>query len=233
MSQVALPTKSTMSESTLIPFKYVNENPVDKSLECQICLEPLFDPVVEPNCRQMFCKDCLKKWLKKKGSCPNCRQKTKISATAPAPLFVTNQLDSLKVSCPLCSKEFERAYKIQHENFCEEKVVNCSASDVKCSWSGPRKDFSSHTKDCCYLGLKPILSSLQSETKVLKDKVEQLQSQLSKLEQVQDDFNKKRKRDSGFDSKYSKFRKRFTLSDKTREKRYRDSDSDSSNSYIS
>ena len=40
---------------------------------CQICLEPIKDPVMEPSCQNIFCGFCLIEWLKNKLSCPLCR----------------------------------------------------------------------------------------------------------------------------------------------------------------
>jgi len=40
---------------------------------CNICLEPLNNPVLEPNCQNLFCGQCLLKWLNKKSQCPLCR----------------------------------------------------------------------------------------------------------------------------------------------------------------
>jgi SNF2 family DNA or RNA helicase len=41
--------------------------------QCNICLEPLKNPVLEPNCQNLFCGKCLLTWLKKKSQCPLCR----------------------------------------------------------------------------------------------------------------------------------------------------------------
>lgn len=40
---------------------------------CNICYEELTDPVLEPNCHNLFCGSCLFKWFQKKKSCPLCR----------------------------------------------------------------------------------------------------------------------------------------------------------------
>lgn len=45
--------------------------------ECNICLEKINKPVMEPNCQNVFCGTCLLKWLETKSSCPLCRDNVK------------------------------------------------------------------------------------------------------------------------------------------------------------
>ena len=40
---------------------------------CNICFEPLTNPVLESNCQNLFCGECLLTWFQKKTSCPLCR----------------------------------------------------------------------------------------------------------------------------------------------------------------
>lgn len=42
---------------------------------CHICCDTLTKPVLEPNCHNIFCGDCLLTWLQQKNSCPLCRNK--------------------------------------------------------------------------------------------------------------------------------------------------------------
>lgn len=41
---------------------------------CNICLENITDPVMEPGCQNVFCGKCLLTWLKTKNTCPLCRK---------------------------------------------------------------------------------------------------------------------------------------------------------------
>jgi len=43
------------------------------SEDCLICCERFENPVLEPNCQNLFCGECLLKWLQQKNSCPTCR----------------------------------------------------------------------------------------------------------------------------------------------------------------
>lgn len=45
------------------------------SEDCLICCERFENPVLEPNCQNLFCGECLLKWLQQKNSCPTCRCK--------------------------------------------------------------------------------------------------------------------------------------------------------------
>lgn len=40
---------------------------------CNICYEPIDNPVLEPRCHNIFCSKCLLTWLQTKNSCPLCR----------------------------------------------------------------------------------------------------------------------------------------------------------------
>lgn len=40
---------------------------------CNICLGNLTSPILEPNCQNLFCGECLLTWLQKNLSCPLCR----------------------------------------------------------------------------------------------------------------------------------------------------------------
>ena len=40
---------------------------------CQICMDYISNPVLEPKCQNIFCGNCLLKWLQKNNSCPSCR----------------------------------------------------------------------------------------------------------------------------------------------------------------
>jgi hypothetical protein len=40
---------------------------------CNICLDPLVNPVIEPSCQNLFCGKCLLTWIHKSPKCPLCR----------------------------------------------------------------------------------------------------------------------------------------------------------------
>ena len=42
--------------------------------DCSICFSSITKPVMEPNCQNIFCGECLLKWLKDNNTCPLCRE---------------------------------------------------------------------------------------------------------------------------------------------------------------
>jgi len=55
-------------------FKTMLENP------CNICYDTIKSPILEPNCQNIFCGECLLKWLQRKNSCPLCRAEVDLSS---------------------------------------------------------------------------------------------------------------------------------------------------------
>ena len=45
--------------------------------DCNICFEKIENPVLEPNCQNVFCGSCILKWLQTKQTCPLCRHEVK------------------------------------------------------------------------------------------------------------------------------------------------------------
>ena len=123
-------------------FQYVNDPPVEEEYLCEICHDPLLNPVFERNCNQMFCRGCLTNWLANSSTCPHCRSRTSKSLSlfiflyslfvfifhslylfeqtetdeviGSVPRIVTNKLNSLLVFCPVCRAQFERSTLSSH-----------------------------------------------------------------------------------------------------------------------
>ena len=57
---------------------------------CNICYEELKDPVLEFNCQNLFCGECLLKWLQQKNTCPLCR----ISIDTKDLIYIDNKEDN-------------------------------------------------------------------------------------------------------------------------------------------
>ena len=119
------PPKKTQRPVSHRPFilcqklKFVYENDDhDSEFVCSICHDPLVDPVVEPECRQMFCRECLRTWLVQRPSCPQCRQPTDITRVMLTPRFVTTKLDDLRVVCPSCGGKCARKSLHEHVASC-------------------------------------------------------------------------------------------------------------------
>lgn len=48
-------------------------NNILSNQKCHICMNTMSKVVMEPNCQNLFCGECLLKWLSKKHTCPLCR----------------------------------------------------------------------------------------------------------------------------------------------------------------
>jgi len=66
---------------------------------CGICRDIFVNPVVTPCCRQIFCSDCITKWLNQYNTCPNDWKRLTSDGIIPSPRIVSNMLNKLKVKC--------------------------------------------------------------------------------------------------------------------------------------
>ena len=62
--------KSIISQINELDDRYIKIMTGD----CNICMEKIKNPVMEPNCQNVFCGKCMLKWLEKKQNCPLCRE---------------------------------------------------------------------------------------------------------------------------------------------------------------
>ena len=83
---------------------------VDLELICCICTGVLEDPVESP-CRHVFCSPCVKPWINKNSTCPQCRGNIYEKDLKPVVPILKNIIDKQKIWCN---------YK---ENGCEEVVT--------------------------------------------------------------------------------------------------------------
>ncbi|KYQ94136.1 Q8IVH4 Methylmalonic aciduria type A protein [Tieghemostelium lacteum] len=169
-------------------FTYVEPIEIDKEMECMICFQPFLDPVIEPNCRQMFCKDCLGDSLQKSNCCPFCKKEFSMDQATLPPRFISNLLDNLNVQCMVCNdgslkikrkdhkKHLETDCKSpckqgcgslltftqinEHRLICFCRDVPCPGKDVLCKWIGKKSELEEHQLECDYLKLKPLFVDL-------------------------------------------------------------------------
>ena len=59
---------------------------------CQICMNTMIHPILEPNCQTLFCSICLLNWLHTKNACPICRVPIKLNEL----VYVNDTVDSDK-----------------------------------------------------------------------------------------------------------------------------------------
>jgi len=82
---------------------------------CGICLDLLINPIMEPNCQNLFCGKCILTWLQTKQNCPLCRQN-----------IISNQLIYLEKET---KKESEEEKKV--EVCIEEKKLSKQETIIK------------------------------------------------------------------------------------------------------
>ncbi|KAM9995882.1 hypothetical protein ACTFIY_002071 [Dictyostelium cf. discoideum] len=187
-----------------ITFKYLEPEKIDNGLECAICLEVLNDPVVESQCGQMFCRECINNAISVKPICPLCNQKVSIGIVAK---YVSNKLNEALVTCTLCNDEssikrgdyksmhldkqcksqhcegcgfkFTRSEFDHHIKFdCSMAIVNCSGQDVLCPFKSTKSEVSIHEINCYHLSLRTVLSDLIKSNKEKDEKIKKLENQL-------------------------------------------------------
>ncbi|KAF2076148.1 hypothetical protein CYY_002555 [Polysphondylium violaceum] len=141
-------------------FTYPSDFIIDKELQCSYCMKPLYDPVIEPNCRTMFCRGCLSSSIKNTGCCSSCNLSTALESVYIPPKFITNYLDEIMVKCSVCKSDdlIKRAEIESHlENDCKTKCKSgcqvllnsvghlshdCPSRAVACKASVPSSDSS-------------------------------------------------------------------------------------------
>jgi hypothetical protein len=168
-----------------ISYEYVDELLIDENYKCSICNEPFKHPVTTP-CDHSYCQECLERWLNEGySSCPTCRHFLSMNDFKPVTTrLVLNILDKLLVKCSDCGQT-----NIQRGNFndhmtkvCPKGMINCSASDIKCPWSGPRDQLENHLDNCSYEKLRPILGYLVNTNRQLEQQVQLLTNQIEVLQ---------------------------------------------------
>lgn len=128
---------------------------IDESLICGICQEVPFRPEECTTCQNIFCSECISKWLEKKTKCPfDCPPP--YQGTKPHKL-IRQALGNLKYRC------------INQENGCEETIcldslmkheAKCGFAQIKCPFSQEcsaefmRKEMEEHEKVCEFVLLK-------------------------------------------------------------------------------
>jgi len=80
--------------------------------DCNICYEKLKKPVMEPYCQNIFCAECMLKWLKLKKTCPLCR----------------NNTDPKELIFAKTSREYEEEAK--HEDESKEEIIPTKENTV-------------------------------------------------------------------------------------------------------
>ncbi len=122
-----------------VDLEFVDKVPEDNL--CSICTNILSEPVIVECCGQLFCEECLKKWIQRQKTCPHCRN-TELK-------YIKNRrmkriIDGLRIFCPNRSKGCD---KISNKNECSAHLKTCLFVEVPC------------TNDC---GLKMLRKEIEN-----------------------------------------------------------------------
>ncbi|KAG2506955.1 hypothetical protein BBO99_00009422 [Phytophthora kernoviae] len=93
-----------------------------KMLECAICQEVFTNATEATCCGQIFCKECIERWVSERGSCPMCRESIGFSLLA-ASRHAQRMANEMKVSCPYCSENMKKASLTDHVSMCDQAPV--------------------------------------------------------------------------------------------------------------
>ncbi len=71
---------------------------------CGICWELIDSPlaILSQSCRHLFCKECLRRWMKSSKTCPTCRGAA-INGCTQYHQTLDHLLRSVEVKCPQCA----------------------------------------------------------------------------------------------------------------------------------
>ncbi|CAF1214031.1 unnamed protein product, partial [Rotaria sordida] len=100
------------------------------------------------------------------------------------PVFINSILDNFLVKCVACGQtNIKRSDFNNHINeICPKTVVPCSAADIRCPWTGHKKQLNLHISSCHYEHIRPVLAEILVENNDLKEKNVQYETQIELLE---------------------------------------------------
>lgn len=93
-----------------------------KMLECAICQEVFSNATEATCCGQIFCKDCIERWVSERGSCPMCRENISF-ALLVASRHAQRMANEMKVTCPFCPEVMKKAALADHVATCDMAPV--------------------------------------------------------------------------------------------------------------
>ena len=143
---------------------------IDDDLMCQICLQPLVDPVDTP-CAHTFCYACIRNQIRRNRVCPTDRQLLREDDIRQASILVRKILDKLTVVCPntaYCDATMPRSSLERHlRHLCPGTYVHCPRDVLGCQFVGPRNQLTDHLWGCTYGNDIDPLSKSTSVKKIM------------------------------------------------------------------
>ncbi|CAG2100194.1 unnamed protein product, partial [Medioppia subpectinata] len=96
---------------------------------CSICQEIFNTPVTTTCCLQLFCEECITKWLTTNTTCPYDRKPLTRSGLSKPPRLVTNTLGRFKIRCDYWAHGCQDVVKLDDLT---KHTVDCRYKDAKC-----------------------------------------------------------------------------------------------------
>lgn len=93
-----------------------------KMLECAICQEVFTGATEATCCGQIFCKECIERWVSERGSCPMCRESIGFSLLVSS-RHAQRMANEMKVTCAFCSESMKKAALADHMAACDMAPV--------------------------------------------------------------------------------------------------------------
>ncbi|XP_077978358.1 ligand of Numb protein X 2-like [Glandiceps talaboti] len=133
---------------------------VDEELTCQVCLQPLVNPM-DTICGHTYCARCLKSVLRLKKMCPIDRRPLMSKDCKVASIMVQKLLDKLRVVCPnssYCTDVMARCDLEAHlSHRCHGSPSYCDNQPLGCSFTGPRILLDCHRLECSFREQKAVV----------------------------------------------------------------------------
>lgn len=125
---------------------------IDKDLLCEVCQQPLVDPVDTP-CAHTFCRVCLRSHMRMQKTCPSDGEPLVREADVRrSSTLVRNILDKLTVVCPnnaYCDQLMPRHTLEVHLKYqCSGTYIPCPREENGCEFVGPRCQLEEHLWSC-------------------------------------------------------------------------------------
>ncbi len=76
---------------------------------CQICMDYISNPILEPKCQNIFCGNCILKWLQKNNSCPACRTTINMNEL----IYIDNSSPNSKKDKPKITRNITKLEQIK------------------------------------------------------------------------------------------------------------------------
>lgn len=159
---------------------YVYVNDVPNELQCSLCSDVYYKPVMHIVCGYTFCSDCVKQCIS--SQCPMCRAEFAGANLVTAPRCINDIIGNLIVMCTLCYSEMSQShYTMYHQcqqlsskcnsvqcpnqcgkyiidtelqshidNHCQIKQLCCFGQQLGCAYIGTQLSMVPHNQQCPY-----------------------------------------------------------------------------------